>query len=428
MPGVSAPAAGPAGLVSDVSQGFGGATNIGPQPPGGAAPSLSPYGGFTDMTGAYGPGSDLGAQLSGGGSGVLGGGGAQPLTPYTDMTGAYGPGPVVAPNRIATPQFGAPGSGTHSGVYDAPTLYDYGRFPATDIGTYGPGNVPSSQLPNYGGSNFADVSGYRGKDVVLGASAGDDLSAMQHMSAYQPNTSTSVTGLTTPAVSQQVGLGERLSNLGKGLPGFMKGDMAKQVGAKLVTQGIAGLLKPDELPMSPMERAAIENQNRLRRIQEDQLRKQQGYADQFMNQAQAINPDVYGRQALVPYQERLARGTAARTRNMTPAQRVAAGRRSALDQARLLGGAFETGQARGQTMRDQYMTAARGAAPDYTRLADSFGQDAANAATYFGRGQQEDKNIAGVFDPLVQAGIFGRSKEELDRINRAADKREKDVD
>ena len=202
----------------------------------------------------------------------------------------------------------------------------------------------------------------------------------------------------------------------KGLP-----DYAKYAGTQAATQGLSNLFV-SEPEISPMETAALEERKRLRQLEEAAQARNQALGDQYMQQAQAINPVNFGMETAAAQSARLQRGQQAGLRNLTGAQRTAAQRRAALDQARIGGSAFNQGYGRGLQERMAGISRAAGTGANYAALGNMASNDLQAAQVYRNRLNQERANAAGALNPLLAGGVFGMTDAE----RRAQEKRLKD--
>ena len=224
--------------------------------------------------------------------------------------------------------------------------------------------------------------------------------------------------------------GDRLAGLGDSVSGFFNDpmaaikkmpDYAKYSGVQAGTRALSGLFTPDQPDMSPMETAALEDRKRLRQMEEAAQARNQALGDQYMQQAQAINPVNFGFETAAAQSARLQRGQQAGLRNLTGAQRTAAQRRAALDQARIGGSAFNQGYGRGLQERMAGISRAAGTGANYSNLGTMATNDLITAQTYRDRLNKEQANAAGLISPVLAGGLFGMTdaeRRELDKKRR----------
>lgn len=192
----------------------------------------------------------------------------------------------------------------------------------------------------------------------------------------------------------------------RGLPSYVK-----DAAGKLVTQG-ASTLFAEKPAITPGEQAALDQRARIMQMEEDEQARKRALGDQYMQQARAINPVNYGMESAADAAARLQRGQQAGLRNLTGAQRTAALRRAALDQARVVNSAFSQGYGRGLETRMANVSRAANTGVNIAPLYNMASNDLGAAQTYQQRLNQERANAAGIIDPLVTGGLFGLTDAE----------------
>lgn len=370
--------------ISGVAQDFGGVTNMpirmtGPEQFTGGVPS-----------GAGAPPS-LGAQLSG------------------------GPDPLISG---AAGDFGG-ARGIPSGTPRIPT--------ATPLPRGGP--IFGRGDPSQFAGNFPS------DDFLIGAGAGDDLSAAYFpdttkpsmLARYQklhgpdfriprPPTMDAQLGTQLAGVQSTPTFGDRLSGFFgdpiaglKGLP-----DPVKKGMGDLLTQRAASFLA-SEPEITPGEQAALDQRAQIMRMEEAEQARRRELGDQYMQQAQAINPVQLGMESAADAARRYERSSRAGLRNLTGDRRVAGQRRAALDQARLGGSAFNQGFGRGLQQRMAAISQAANTGANVGSLYNMAQNDLRTATAARDRLNAERANAAGLVSPLVAQGLFGITDEERKR-------------
>tara|TARA_R110002110_G_scaffold86687_2_gene226085 strand:+ start:2004 stop:3563 length:1560 start_codon:yes stop_codon:yes gene_type:complete len=260
----------------------------------------------------------------------------------------------------------------------------YGQPAVRDLST----NMPTATIPSGTSLSGVNSAGYAGID--------DIQRAAQLGTSYTPTIGDRFAGL----------LNNPMASI-KGLP-----DYAKATGAKALTQGLTHLLGPSEPAITAAEQAALDQQARLTKLEEAKQLRNQALGDQYMQQARAINPEKVGFEHAAAATDRLKRAQYAGLRNLTGAQRTAAQRRAALDQARLGSTAFIQGRQAGLAERMARISSAAGTGANYSNLGTMASNDLATAQAYQKRLNQEQGNFANLATPLLAGGVFAYTDEE----------------
>ena len=226
------------------------------------------------------------------------------------------------------------------------------------------------------------------------------------------------------AAQGELTLGDRLAGLTdrftSGVSGFFDDPMGairnlpdpvKYGASNLVTQNLSNLFA-SEPEITPGEQAALDQRARIMQMEEAEQARRRKLGDQYMQQAQAINPVQLGMESAADAARRYERASRAGLRNLTGAQRTAGQRRAALDQARLGGSAFNQGFGRGLEQRMAAISQAANTGANIGSLYDMASADLTAATTARNRLNQERENAAGLISPLVAQGIFGVTDEE----------------
>jgi hypothetical protein len=370
--------------IGGVAQDFGGVTNMpirmtGPEqflPSGAGAPP------------------SLGSQLSGG---------TQFGVPETAFQGAV-------PENVFLNNPGA----------DFPPVTDAGYTvgdPYPNVGNYSGPRLPSNTIdPSLRGTPFDTTPSV---DTFLGDRRGGSL-----LERYQklhgpdfriprPPTMDAQLGTQLAGVQPTPTFGDRLSGFLRNPIAGLKGlpDPVKKGMGDLLTQQAANFLA-SEPEITPGEQAALDQRARIMQMEEAEQARRRELGDQYMQQAQAINPVQLGMESAADAARRYERASRAGLRNLTGAQRTAGQRRAALDQARLGGSAFNQGFGRGLQQRMAAISQAANTGANVGSLYDMASADlkAANAAR--NRLNTERANAAGLISPLVAQGLFGVTDEE----------------
>ena len=188
-------------------------------------------------------------------------------------------------------------------------------------------------------------------------------------------------------------------------------DPVKKGLGDLLTQQAANFLA-SEPEITPGEQAALDQRAQIMRMEEAEQARRRELGDQYMQQAQAINPVQLGMESAADAARRYERASRAGLRNLTGAQRTAGRRRAALDQARLGGSAFNQGFGRGLQQRMAAISRAANTGANVGSLYDMASADLAAATTARNRLNAERANAAGLVSPLVAQGLFGVTDEE----------------
>ena len=191
-------------------------------------------------------------------------------------------------------------------------------------------------------------------------------------------------------------------------------DPVKKGLGDLLTQQAANFLA-SEPEITPGEQAALDQRAQIMRMEEAEQARRRELGDQYMQQAQAINPVQLGMESAADAARRYERASRAGLRNLTGAQRTAGRRRAALDQARLGGSAFNQGFGRGLQQRMAAISRAANTGANVGSLYDMASADLAAATTARNRLNAERANAAGLVSPLVAQGLFGITDEERKR-------------
>ena len=287
--------------------------------------------------------------------------------------------------------------------------------------------------PSLGRGDPSQFAYATGDDFVYGASAGDDLSAAYFsdqtplVDRYPVRTrfgGPAPGSAAFRAAQGELTLGDRLAGLTdrftSGARGFfsdpiagLKGlpDPVKKGLGDLLTQQAANFLA-SEPEITPGEQAALDQRARIMQMEEAEQARRRELGDQYMQQAQAINPVQLGMESAADAARRYERSSRAGLRNLTGAQRTAGQRRAALDQARLGGSAFNQGFGRGLEQRMAAISRAANTGANVSPLYDMASADLAAATTARNRLTNERANAAGIVSPLVAQGLFGVTDEE----------------
>ena len=188
-------------------------------------------------------------------------------------------------------------------------------------------------------------------------------------------------------------------------------DPVKKGLGDLLTQQAANFLA-SEPEITPGEQAALDQRAQIMRMEEAEQARRRELGDQYMQQAQAINPVQLGMESAADAARRYERASRAGLRNLTGDRRVAGQRRAALDQARLGGSAFNQGFGRGLQQRMAAISRAANTGANVGSLYDMASADLAAATTARNRLNAERANAAGLVSPLVAQGLFGVTDEE----------------
>lgn len=191
-------------------------------------------------------------------------------------------------------------------------------------------------------------------------------------------------------------------------------DPVKKGLGDLLTQQAANFLA-SEPEITPGEQAALDQRAQIMRMEEAEQARRRELGDQYMQQAQAINPVQLGMESAADAARRYERASRAGLRNLTGDRRVAGQRRAALDQARLGGSAFNQGFGRGLEQRMAAISRAANTGANVGSLYDMASADLAAATTARNRLNAERANAAGLVSPLVAQGLFGITDEERKR-------------
>lgn len=338
--------------------------------------------------------------------GVPGGAGAPPSL-GSQLSGAYGPDPLALPTNT--------NMGAVRGV---------------------PTGTPLPRVnPGLGGGDPVQFAGSYGDDFLIGAGASDDLSTAYFPDATKPSMLERYQKLhgpdfrvpRPPTMDAQLGtqlagvqptptFGDRLSGFLSDPIAGLKGlpDPVKKGMGDLLTQQAANFLA-SEPEITPGEQAALDQRARIMQMEEAEQARRRELGNQFLQQAQAINPVQLGMESAADAARRYERSSRAGLRNLTGAQRTAGQRRAALDQARLGGSAFNQGFGRGLQQRMAAISQAASTGANVQPLYNMASADLKAATAARDRLNAERANAAGIVSPLVAQGLFGMTDEERKR-------------
>lgn len=303
---------------------------------------------------------------------------------------------------------------------DFPPVTDAGYTvgdPYPNAGNYSVPRLPSNTIdPSLRGTPFDTAPSV---DTFLGDSRGGSL-----LERYQklhgpdfriprPPTMDAQLGTQLAGVQSTPTFSDRLSGFFSDPIAGLKGlpDPVKKSMGDLLTQRAASFLA-SEPEITPGEQAALDQRAQIMRMEEAEQARRRELGDQYMQQAQAINPVQLGMESAADAARRYERSSRAGLRNLTGAQRTAGQRRAALDQARLGGSAFNQGFGRGLQQRMAAISQAANTGANVGSLYDMASADLDAATAARNRLTNERANAAGIVSPLVAQGLFGVTDEE----------------
>ena len=352
--------------------------------------------------------------------------------PEQFLPGGAGSPPSLGSQLSGGTQFGVPETAFQGAMPDNVFFNNPGADPAFLQPRPDPGGVISGGLSRPGADPGSVISGGYGNDVVIGAGAGDNLSTAYFpdttkpsmLERYQrlhgpdfrvprPPTMDAQLGTQLAGVQPTPTFGDRLGGFFRDTIAGLKGlpDPVKKGLGDLLTQQAANFLA-SEPEITPGEQAALDQRARIMQMEEAEQARRRELGDQYMQQAQAINPVQLGMESAADAARRYERSSRAGLRNLTGAQRTAGQRRAALDQARLGGSAFNQGFGRGLEQRMAAISRAANTGANVGSLYDMASADLEAATTARNRLNAERANAAGLVSPLVAQGLFGVTDEE----------------
>jgi hypothetical protein len=187
----------------------------------------------------------------------------------------------------------------------------------------------------------------------------------------------------------------------------------KQGAGKLGSKFLANAFVGGTPDMSDEERQLLNDNEAARRQQQALLIEQRQRAAGLFQQAENLNPEYYGQQALTKEQNRLNRAQQAGLRNISPSSsglRDNTVRRNALQKSRL--GGYARGANDATTRRLQYTQAAIAANPTGDNIASGIRADQKSADLRYSRLAGERQNAENVIAPIINAGLGYETEEQ----------------
>jgi hypothetical protein len=373
--GLAIPSSGSAGSAGLVSTPTGTAVGAGGVVNGGTVPTLATSGG-----------AGYGNALSG--------------TPFTVNAGGSA--------GLSAPVTSAYGAGAPLSLNPAFSVVNSASGAAVPIGGVGPGAtaplLASRVAPTALSTNAA------GAPSVQNAFTGPP----GNFSASVPN---SVAG---PApTASQISAFQPPKEFGEKVANFFDSEGIKLAGGQAVTKLASGFLAK-EPEQTELEKQQLAKLNEARAQEAELLQERRDKSDEFVRQAENINPDFFGASALADEQNRLSRAQQAGLRGINArdtGSRQATTRRNALDRSRL--GAFNKGRADAESRRLQLVGQAVSTAPKGSRTAAGLAGDLRASDAAFARVQKERQEIADIGGSIFQGTQEDSDADRLRRRNAA---------
>ena len=348
--------------------------------------------------------------------GAIGGGLAGGLASPASVSGASNAASTAQRAVLRGPSLVAPAAAGPAGIISGPV-----NLPG-NVGGFAPGTPIASNVgaqltggvPVFNGDT-AWVGGIQPKtSAQLTGGAGNYIPPDAGTQLSEPILSSTPSrggmGVNTVASSSEPGFFDQVQGYLGDLP-----DSVKNAGVKTLTSLAAGAFAGDEVSTTAEERLRLGQLAEDREREKSLLANRIAISDGFLQQANAIDPDAFGRQnrndqliALRRAQQSSLRGL---SNSRSAAQRAGLRRRSALDSARLGGGAFLTARRTEANRQMGLQAAASNTRPTGAGLSSSSQENLKAARVQVPRVAAAEKEASDVFSPLF-AGLFRADLED----------------